>query len=376
LPEADGHVSGKDNGNSGEGSRQQELRAEIDRLDNEIQGLINQRAAQVLEIARLKEAGGGPFYRPEREAQILSRLAERNQGPFPAGDMVRIFREIMSSCLALERRLRVAYLGPEASFTHAAVQTHFGHAVEEVSLRTIGEVFRAVDAGQADYGVVPIENSTEGAVNATLDALMHTPLKLCGEVALRVEHHLMGLAGSPKAIRRLYVHPQTRAQCREWLTANLAEAEWVEVLSNAEAARLAAEEPDAAAVAGAAAAEHYGLPVLAAGIEDDPENTTRFVVLGEQAAGPSGRDKTSVLVSGPNRPGSLLHMLEPFSEAGVNLTKIVSRPAREALWDYVFFLDLEGHCDDTPVAQALEGVRAGGGAVQVLGCYPQAAAPR
>lgn len=365
-------MSGKDSGQSGKAARQDELRAEIDRLDAEIQGLINRRAAQVLEIARLKEADGGPFYRPEREAQILRRVAERNEGPFPAEDMARLFREIMSSCLALERRLRVAYLGPQASFTHAAVQVHFGHAVEEVAERTIGEVFRAVDAGQADYGVVPIENSTEGAVNATLDALMHTPLQVCGEVALRVEHHLMSHAGSLGAIQRLYLHPQTRAQCREWLTAHVAEVEWVEVLSNAEAARLAAEEPTAAAVAGAAAAEHYGLPVLAAGIEDDPENTTRFVVVGNQAAGPSGQDKTSVMVSGPNRPGSLLHMLEPFSEAGVNLTKIVSRPAREALWDYVFFLDLDGHCEDEPVKQALAGVRAGGGAVRVLGCYPKA----
>jgi len=370
-------VSGKDDERpgepgTGEDARQDRLRAEIDRLDNEIQALINRRAAQVLEIARLKEAGGGPFYRPEREAQILRRVAERNQGPFPAEDMARIFREIMSSCLSLERRLRVAYLGPEASFTHAAVQVHFGHAVEEVPVATIGEVFRAVDAGQADYGVVPVENSTEGAVNATLDALMNTPLQVCGEVALRIEHHLMSHAGSVGAIRRLYLHPQTRAQCREWLAANLGDAEWVEVASNAEAARRAVDEAGAAAVAGAAAAEHYGLPVLAAGIEEDPENTTRFVVVGHQAAGASGSDKTSVLVSGPNRPGSLLHMLEPFSEAGVNLTKIVSRPARDTLWDYVFFLDLDGHCDDEAVQEALAGVREGGGAVKVLGCYPKA----
>jgi chorismate mutase/prephenate dehydratase len=369
-------VSGKQTDPNAGSDRQQGLRDEIDRLDAEIQRLINRRAAQVLEIARLKEAGGGPFYRPEREAQILQRVADRNEGPFPAEDMARIFREIMSSCLALERRLRVAYLGPEASFTHAAVQVHFGHAVEEVPVRTIGEVFRAVDAGQADYGVVPIENSTEGAVNATLDVLMHTALQVCGEVALRVEHQLMTRAESLAAVQRVYLHPQTRAQCREWLSAHLGEVDWVEVLSNAEAARLAADDPAAAAVAGAAAAEHYGLPILVAGIEDDPENTTRFVVVGQQAAGPSGRDKTSVLVSGPNRPGSLLAMLEPFSEAGVNLTKIVSRPAREALWDYVFFLDLEGHCEDAAITQALEGVREAGGAVRVLGCYPQAGPPR
>lgn len=365
-------MSGKDSDPNGESARQQELRDEIDRLDAEIQDRINRRAAQVLEIARLKASNGEPFYRPEREAQILRRVAERNQGPFPADDMVRIFREIMSSCLALERRLRVAYLGPEASFTHTAVRSHFGHAVEEVPVRTIDDVFRAVDAGQADYGVVPVENSTEGAVNATLDALMRTPLHICGEVALRVEHHLMTRAGSLAAIERLYLHPQTRAQCREWLAAHLSETEWVEVPSNAEAARRAAEDPSAAAIAGAAAAEHYGLPMLVAGVEDDPENTTRFAVVGPEAAGVSGSDKTSVLVSGPNRPGSLLRMLEPFSEHGVNLTKIVSRPAREPLWEYVFFLDLEGHCDDEPVRAALEGVRAAGGAVRVLGCYPKA----
>lgn len=365
-------MSGNDSDHSGEDPRQAELRAEIDRLDQEIQALINRRATQVLEVARLKEANGGPFYRPEREAQILQRVAERNQGPFPDADMVRIFREIMSSCLALERRLRVAYLGPEASFTHAAVQVHFGHAVEEVPVASIGEVFRAVDAGQADYGVVPIENSTEGAVNATLDALRQSALQICGEVALRVEHHLMSHAGSLAGVERLYLHPQTRAQCRDWLTRHMAGAEWVEVASNAEAARRSAGEPAAAAVAGSAAAEHYGLPILANAIEDDPENTTRFVVVGKEAAGSSGSDKTSILVSGPNQPGSLLQMLEPFSEAGVNLTKIVSRPAPEALWDYVFFLDLEGHCEDEPVSQALAGVRAKGGAVKVLGCYPRA----
>jgi len=365
-------LSGKESDQSGEDSRQADLRAEIDRLDREIQALVNRRAAQVLEVARLKETNGGPFYRPEREAQILQRVAERNEGPFPEDDMVRIFREIMSSCLALERRLRVAYLGPEASFTHAAVQVHFGHAVEEVPVATIGEVFRAVDADQADYGVVPIENSTEGAVNATLDNLRQSPLQVCGEVAMRVEHHLMSHADSIAGVERLYLHPQTRAQCREWLTAHMIGAEWVEMPSNAEAARRAAAEPSAAAVAGAAAADHYGLPILAHGIEDDPENTTRFVVVGKEAAGPSGNDKTSILVSGPNRPGSLLQMLEPFSEGAVNLTKIVSRPAPEALWDYVFFLDLEGHCQDEAVSQALEGVRARGGAVKVLGCYPRA----
>ena len=365
-------LSGNDQGDNGAtGDRQAALRAEIDRLDGQIQGLINRRAEQVLEIARLKEAEGGAFYRPEREARILRRVAEANPGPFPTPDMVRIFREIMSSCLALERRLRIAYLGPEASFTHSAVQIQFGHAVDGVPERTIPEVFRAVDAGQADYGVVPMENSTEGAVNATLDELMHSPLAICGEVALRVEHHLMSRAGSLDSVSRLYLHPQTRAQCREWLSAHLGELEWVEVTSNAEAARRAAEDAESAAVAGAAAAELYELTVLVAGIEDDPENTTRFVVIGPEPAGSSGDDKTSVLVSGPNRPGSLLHMLEPFSEAGVNLTKIVSRPAREALWDYVFFLDLEGHREDPAVSRALEGVRQGGAAVKVLGSYPR-----
>ncbi|HKJ87049.1 MAG TPA: prephenate dehydratase [Gammaproteobacteria bacterium] len=353
-------------------SRQQELRREIDRLDAEVQRLINQRAAHVLEIARIKEANGGPFYRPEREAQILAKVAERNEGPFPAGDMVRILREVMSSCLALERRLRIAFLGPEASFTHTAVQVHFGHAVEEHPVRTIAEVFREVEAGSADYGVVPVENSTEGAVNASLDQLMRSNLQVCGEVALRVEHHLMSHAPGLEGIRRLYLHPQTQAQCREWLQSHLGGAEWVEVTSNAEAARRASQEPESAAVAGAAAAEHYGLPVLEAGIEDDPENTTRFVVVGEEGAGPSGNDKTSILVSAPNRPGSLSHMLQPFSEAGVNLTKIVSRPARSSLWDYVFFLDLEGHQEDPAVKDALSGVEAGGAAVKVLGSYPRA----
>ncbi|KPV40164.1 prephenate dehydratase [Thiohalorhabdus denitrificans] len=352
--------------------RQEELRQEIDRLDAEVQRLINQRAARVLEIARIKESNGGPFYRPEREAQILARVAERNEGPFPDEDMVRIFREVMSSCLALERRLRIAFLGPEASFTHTAVQVHFGHAVEEHPVAAIAEVFREVEAGTADYGVVPVENSTEGVVNATLDQLMRTSLQICGEVALRVEHHLMSHAGSIGAIQRLYVHPQTRAQCREWLHAHLDGVEWVEVPSNAEAARRASQEPESAAVAGAAAAELYELPILAAGIEDEPDNTTRFVVVGEEGAGVSGNDKTSIVISAPNRPGSLFQVLQPFSRAGVNLTKIVSRPARSSLWEYVFFLDLEGHREEPTVQKALEGVTEGGAAVKVLGSYPRA----
>ncbi|MFA9462336.1 prephenate dehydratase [Thiohalorhabdus methylotrophus] len=358
--------------NGGTDARQESLRQEIDRIDGEVQRLVNQRAAHVLEIARIKEANGGAFYRPEREAQILARVAERNEGPFPDQDMVRIFREIMSSCLALERRLRIAFLGPEASFTHAAVQVHFGHAVEEHPVRTIAEVFREVEAGTADYGVVPVENSTEGAVNASLDQLMGTNLQVCGEVALRIEHHLMSHAPDMQSIRRLYLHPQTQAQCREWLQDHMGGLEWVEVTSNAEAARRATAEPDSAAVAGASAAEFYGLPVLAAGVEDDPENTTRFVVVGAQWVGPSGNDKTSILVSAPNRPGSLFHVLQPFSLAGVNLTKIVSRPARSSLWDYVFFLDLDGHQEDAAVQEALEGVEAGGAAVKVLGSYPRA----
>jgi len=356
----------------GSDDRQAYLRQEIDRVDAEVERLINERARHVLEIARIKEAEGGPFYRPGREAQVLRRVAERNEGPFPDEAMVRIFREIMSSCLALERPMRIAYLGPPGSFSHAAVQVQFGHAVEEVPVASIGEVFRTVDAGQADYGVVPLENSTEGAVNATLDQLIHTPLALCGEVALRIQHNFLTRADALGAVEKVYVHPQTRAQCHDWLQANVPGVPLAEVASNSLAAQRAAAEPTSAAIAGLAAAEIYELPVLAAGIEDEPENTTRFGVVGQEPAGVSGRDKTSLLVSGPNRPGSLLHMLQPFSEAGVNLTKIVSRPAREALWDYLFFLDVEGHAQDPAVEQALEAVRSGGAAVRVLGSYPQA----
>lgn len=351
---------------------QQALRAEIDRLDGEIQRLIGARAEQVLAIARLKEADGGPFYRPGREAQVLDRVAERNPGPLPDQDMVRIFRELMSASLALERRLRVAYLGPEATFSHSAVLTHFGSAVEACPVTSFAEVFREVDAGQADYGVVPVENSTEGPVNATLDLFSRYPLRICGELALRIEHHLMGSESTdPAGLRRVYIHPQTLAQCREWLAEHLSGAELVEVASNAEAARRAAAEPGAGAVAGSMAADHYGLQMLVHGIEDDPENTTRFVVVGHADAEPSGADKTSVVVSAPNRPGSLLHMLKPFADAGVNLTKIVSRPAREQLWEYVFFLDLEGHRTDSVVDRALAGVEEAGGGVRVLGSYPR-----
>ncbi len=361
-----------DQGNKQVYTRQEELRYEIDAVDSELQRLINRRASLVLEVGRLKEATGESFYQPARETWILDQVVERNTGPLSDEAMIRLFRELISSCLALEQRLCIAYLGPEASFSHSAVLLQFGHSVEGCPVRTIREVFREVQADRADYGVVPMENSNQGSINSTLDQLMHSDLQICGEVALRIEHHLMSLAPNLLDIERLYIHPQTRAQCREWLAEHLPDLELVEVTSNGEAARLSADDPRGGAIAGEVAARRYRLPILVRGVEDDPDNTTRFVVIGTEIAQASGRDKTSVLVSGPNHPGSLLHMLKPFADAGVNLTKIVSRPTYGALWDYVFFLDMEGHCEEPTVSRALTEIQQQGIGVRMLGSYPRA----
>ena len=349
------------------------VRARIDEIDRQIQALISERAGCAQEVARIKQAAGdSDFYRPEREAQVLRKVMERNEGPLPAEEMARLIREIMSSCLALEQPLRVAYFGPAGSYTHAAALKHFGGSVNGVALAAIDEVFREVEAKAAQYGVVPVENSTEGIITHTLDMFARSPLKICGEVDLRIHHNLLSRAPQAAAIRRVYGHPQALAQCREWLTANLAHAEPVAVSNNAEGARLAAEEEDAGAIAGAQAADLYGLPVLVKNIEDEPDNTTRFLVVGHQSVAPSGRDKTSLLVSAPNRPGALFSLLEPFARYGLSMSRIESRPSRRAMWDYVFFVDIEGHVKDEKVNMALKDLAEEATFFRVLGSYPRA----
>lgn len=346
------------------------LRGEIDRVNDSILELLNERARYARAIGTLKV---GQAYRPEREAEVLRRMKERNPGPLSDETVAFLFREIMSACLALERPITVAYLGPPGTFSESAAMKHFGLAAVTRPMPSIDEVYRAVESGAADFGVVPVENSTEGAVGRSLDLMPQTPAKVCGEVLIRIHHHLMSREPVPvSAIRRIYSHSQSLAQCHEWLNANVPEAERVAVASNAEAARRAAEEPGNAAVAGDRAAEHYGLAILASNIEDEPNNTTRFLILGDYEPKPSGHDRTSLVLSARNRAGAVYEMLTPFATRGVSMTKFESRPSRVALWEYLFFVDIEGHRDDANVAAALEEVGGIAGYLKVLGSYPMA----
>jgi chorismate mutase/prephenate dehydratase len=347
------------------------LREAIDRVDDGILEALNERARLARAIGTLKV---GQAHRPEREAQVLRRIKERNPGPLGGETVALIFREIMSACLALERPITVAYLGPKGTFSERATLKHFGLAAEAMPTASIDEVFRAVESGAADFGVVPVENSTEGAVGRSLDLMPQTPMKVCGEVVVRIHHHLMSktVTGDFSAFRRVFSHGQSLAQCHEWLNTQMPNAERVAVASNAEAARRAAEEAGSAAVAGEMAAQHYGLTILASNIEDEPNNTTRFLILGDYQPKPSGRDKTSLVLSARNRAGAVYEMLTPFATRGVSMTKFESRPSKVALWEYLFFVDIEGHRDDANVAAALEEVGRIAGYIKVLGSYPMA----
>lgn len=351
------------------------LRRQIDDLDDRILALLNARARLAQAIGQLKR---GNVYRPEREAQVVRRLQAANPGPLPAGAVERLFREIMSACRALEQPLTVAYLGPAGTFSEAAAIKQFGHAVCSLPKASIDEVFRALERGEVQFGIVPVENSSEGAVNRTLDLLLTSSLKICGEVMLRVRQHLMrradAVAGEEglEGIKVVYSHAQSLAQCHEWLNQNLPKARRIRVTSNGEAARMAAEDPSAAAVAGELAAERYGLCIIARNIEDDPNNTTRFLVLSQEDAAPSGRDKTSLVMSTKNKPGTLLRLLAPFAQNGISLTKLESRPVRNGLWEYVFFVDIEGHREDAVVRDTLAQVEPYTTLLKVLGSYPMA----
>jgi len=351
------------------------LRKRIDEIDASIQELIAERARCAKEIGIVKGlAKTADFYRSEREAQVLRAVLERNKGPLTDEQVVRIFRELMSACLALEEPLKVAYLGPEGTFTQTAVFKHFGHSVRAISVATIDEIFREVEAGTADFGVAPVENSTEGTVNHTLDMFLTSPLKICGEVELRIHQHLMGRMRDMSAIKRICSHSQSLAQCRGWLAQHLPNVERIAVSSNAEAARRARDEEGTAAIAGESAAEVYGLNVLCPNIEDEADNTTRFLVIGRKTFPPSGNDKTSLLVSakGTEGPGVLFHLLEPLARHRVNMTRIESRSSRRKKWDYVFFVDVDGHADDPTLKQALTEIEQQSNLFRVLGAYPKA----
>jgi chorismate mutase/prephenate dehydratase len=349
----------------------EKLRAEIDRLDDELAALVQRRAGLAQKIGTLKQ--GAPAYRPERESQILQRVSQA-RGPLSGERVTAVFREIISACRGLEEAIRVSYLGPEGTFSEQAVRKHFGRAVEALPAASVDEAFRRCESGAAQFTVVPVENSTEGAVGRTLDLLIATPLRICGEIELRVQQNLMSRAEKISAVNKIYSHAQSLAQCNGWLSQNLPGVERVPVTSNAEAARRAAGEPGAAAIAGEAAAERYQLGVLARAIEDDPNNTTRFLVLGSLEAGPTGRDRTSLVMSAENRPGAVHALLTPLAQHRVSMTRIESRPARarSALWEYVFFIDVEGHQDDEPVARALAELKRLAPYLKILGSYPAA----
>lgn len=357
----------------------QAIRDRIDALDGEIQARIVERARIAEQVRDIKRAAGDltDHYRPSREAQVLRAAMQRNReldSPLPDAAMARIMREIMSACLALETPLTVSYLGPEGTYTQAAAFKHFGHQVTTRVAHSIQDIFRDVEAGSAAYGVVPVENSAEGVVSSTLDLLAQTPLTICGEVWLPVHHQLLSRRESLKDVDVVYAHPQSLAQCRRWLDAHLPGVPREPMASNAAAALKVSETGRGAAIASATAGDLYTLHTLASNIEDDPDNTTRFLVIGRQQPEPSGADRTSLVMGAPqgDEAGALFHLLEPFARAGINLSKIESRPSRRSAWDYNFFLDLDGHQADPEVAKAIEAVRSRSNFFRVLGSYPRA----
>ncbi len=351
-----------------------ELRDQIDTIDSQLLELMNQRANCAMEVARTKISTGetGSFYRPDREALVLRRIKEKNPGPLSNDSAVRLFRELMSSCLALEKPLDIAFLGPEGTFTQQATFKHFGQTINTVPVSTINDIFSEVENLHCQFGVVPVENSTEGVINHTLDRFITSSLKICGEVEIRVHHHLMGHAEKLSDITEVFSHQQSFAQCRQWLDLHLPNVVKTPVNSNSAAAKMAEENQDKMAIAGEVAANLYGLNILKKDIEDESNNTTRFLIIGQQEPVSTGLDRTSLLVSTGNRAGSLHNILLPFAEHGISMSHIESRPSKQGLWDYVFFIDIIGHKDDENVSRALESLKKHVNWLNILGSYPKA----
>ncbi len=350
-----------------------QLRNQIDAIDKNIQDLISQRAQIANDVAKSKSKAdaGGFYYRPEREAQVLRAVKERNQGPLSDEALLRLFKEIMSACLAQQKPLNIAFLGPEGTFSEMATYRYFGHSVKAMPESTIDRVFAEVEAGVADFGVVPIENSTEGAVNNTLDMFINSPLKICGEIDLPIHHNLMSKQSNLKDINVIFSHRQSLAQCRSWLREHAPDIDTVAVNSNAEAARKASFNDHAAAIAGESAAAMYGLKILHADIEDQADNATRFLVIGKQVLAKSGDDKSSLMVAGKDEPGVLFHILKPLNDNGVSMKRIESRPSKKNKWDYVFFIDVEGHVDDNKLSKAIAEMQRFTSNLKILGSYPK-----
>lgn len=351
-----------------------EVRERIDSIDRQIQELIAERAERAREVAKVKGEGLSAidYYRPEREAHVLRMVVDRNQGPLSDTEMVRLFREIMSSCLAQEDPLKIGFLGPEGTFSEQAVRKHFGHAAYGLPLGSIEEVFQEVAAGHADFGVVPVENSGQGMIQVTLDMFLTSDATICGEVELRVHQCLHSLSGKLDEVRRVYAHAQSLQQCKTWLRLNLPHAECLAVSSNAEAARMARHDDTAAAIAGEIAGKVYGLKTVADAIEDRADNTTRFLVIGRSLFPPSGNDRTSLLVTVNDKPGALYDVLSPFAKHGVSLNRIESRPAHTGKWQYAFFIDVSGHIHEGNLQAAVQEIESTVAGLRVLGSYPVA----
>ncbi len=348
-----------------------QLRAAIDAIDAKIVELINERAKVVGEIGQVKKANNALVYVPEREKAVYDKVTGLNKGPFPQDALVAVYREIMSGSRALEKRLVICYLGPEASFTHQAAREKFGSSVEYHPVLAIDSVFEEVAAGRADYGVVPIENSTEGSISDTLDMFIESNLRICGEVLLPIHHNLMA-ACKIEEIKKVYSRPIALGQCKAWLASNLPNVETVHVASTTQAAKLAKTEKGAAAIAHEEAAQIYGLEILSSSIEDSPHNATRFIVLSKQDAGRTGADKSSIMCAIKNRPGALVDLLLPFKTKQINLTQVVPWPSKKRAWDYFFFIDFDGHTSDPHVAATLRQVEELCTELRILGSYPKA----
>jgi chorismate mutase / prephenate dehydratase len=361
------------------------LRARIDAIDDSMLKLLSERAQIAQEVGRTKR--GEKIYRPEREAEIIRRLRQANPGPLSGDSVERLIREVMSACRALEQDIRVSYLGPQGTFSQAAVYKHFGHEISAQAEADIDACFRAVETGRADFAVVPVENSSEGAISRTLDLIVSSPLKICGEVMLPIHQNLMRLPPSPASgggaggeganawptsIKRVYGHAQSLAQCQNWLARHLPQAERISVVSNSDGAQRAAEDPAAAALGSEAAAELYGLQIIEARVEDEASNTTRFLVIAPQDAASSGRDKTSLVMGAHNQPGAIVKLLQPLADAGISMSKLESRPSRSGNWEYLFFVVCEGHREDALLSATLEEIRKRAAFLKILGSYPAA----
>lgn len=348
------------------------LREQIDSIDDQILDLLNQRAQVVLEVGRAKQGDNSAFYVPSREKAIYERLTGGNPGPFPNEAVCKVFREIISASLNMELPMQVAFLGPQSTFTHQAAMQQFGLSAQLVPMKSIPSVFEEVERGRAHYGVVPVENSTEGVVNHTLDMFVGSDLKIIAEIMLEISHNLLSKTGDAAHISKIVSHPQALVQCRRWLDTNMPDIPQMDVSSTGAAAQLAAEDESVAAIASHAASILFGLKVVKARIEDNPNNFTRFLVIGKKSPEQSGDDKTSVMFSVKDEPGILYRMLEPFSKRNINLAKIESRPMKQKAWEYIFFLDLIGHVADGRVTDAVEELRAHCNFLKVLGSYPLA----